>query len=97
MERHIRTVFKTLSWRIIATSTMVTLVFLFTRNVVLSVSVSFIDLVVKTVIYYLHERVWNNINFGRDRSATKTLFAKTSVLPHQRQTKKEREWVKNEK
>lgn len=80
MERHIRTVFKTLSWRIIATSTMMTLVFLFTRNVVLSASVSFIDLVVKTIIYYLHERLWNATNFGRDRSETTQTISSTCTV-----------------
>ena len=65
MERHVRTVFKTLSWRIVATSTTVLLVYLFTKDIVISAGVSIMEMAVKTIIYYLHERVWNTINFGR--------------------------------
>ena len=66
MERHSRTVFKTLSWRVFATVSTLILVYFFTRNIVISASVSLVDVVVKTVIYYLHERIWNNITFGRE-------------------------------
>ncbi len=66
MERHSRTVFKTLSWRIFATVSTLVLVYFFTRNVVISASISLVDVVIKSVIYYLHERLWNNIAFGKE-------------------------------
>jgi uncharacterized membrane protein len=65
MERHTRTVFKTLSWRIVATSSTLLFVYLFTRDIVITAGVSITEIAVKTIIYYLHERLWNTINFGR--------------------------------
>jgi uncharacterized membrane protein len=88
MERHIRTIVKTLSWRILATSTTLLLVYVFTGSIVISASVSFMEIVIKTIIYYLHERMWSNINFGKDRSPTKAILAKTPVLAKQGPTKK---------
>jgi len=68
MEKHSRTALKTLSWRIIATSTTLLLVYIFTKNVLLSVGVSITESVVKTIIYYMHERLWNRTKFGIKKS-----------------------------
>lgn len=66
MEKHVRSLAKTVSWRIVATSTTILLVFLFTGNFVISASVGSVELLSKTVIYYVHERIWNISNFGRE-------------------------------
>jgi uncharacterized membrane protein len=66
MEKHVRSVAKTLSWRIVATSTTILLVFLFTGNLVISASIGSLELLSKTIIYYVHERIWNMSNFGRE-------------------------------
>jgi uncharacterized membrane protein len=66
MEKHVRSLAKAVSWRIVATSTTVLLVFLFTGDLVISAGVGFLELLSKTVIYYLHERIWNMSNFGRE-------------------------------
>jgi adenylylsulfate kinase len=65
METHIRSITKAVSWRIAATLTTMLSVFLFTGNLVVSTSVGLTELLSKIVIYYLHERAWNVINFGR--------------------------------
>jgi uncharacterized membrane protein len=67
MERPIRSLVKAISWRIVATSTTILLVFAFTGNLVISGSVGFLELLLKTLIYYVHERVWNMLSFGRER------------------------------
>jgi len=43
------------------------LVVLFSRDLALGTIVGITELVLKTVIYYIHERVWNLSNFGRER------------------------------
>ena len=68
MEKHARTVFKTLSWRILATSTTLLLVYIFTQDVIISAGVSITEMAVKTVIYYIHERMWDKTDFGRKNS-----------------------------
>jgi uncharacterized membrane protein len=65
MEKHVRSIAKAISWRILATSTTIFLVFLFTGNFVTSASVGALELLSKTIIYYIHERIWNMSNFGR--------------------------------
>ncbi len=56
---------KTITWRIVATLTTVFLVFAFTGNLVLSGGVGLAEIVAKLFGYYVHERVWNTITFGR--------------------------------
>ena len=58
---------KAISWRIIATLTTVLLVFVFTRNLVISFGVGFLEFFFKILVYYLHERVWNLIQYGRKK------------------------------
>jgi len=65
METHMRSVAKAISWRIVATLTTIFIVFAFTGNLVISGGVGLTELTTKIVIYYVHERVWNAIGFGR--------------------------------
>ena len=65
MEKPIRSLVKAISWRIVATLTTMLLVFAFTGNLVLSSGVGFAELLVKIAAYYIHERIWNMLNFGR--------------------------------
>ena len=69
METHIRSITKAVSWRIVATLTTMLLVFLFTGNLVVSTGVGLTELLSKIVIYYIHERAWNVMNFGRVQKA----------------------------
>jgi uncharacterized membrane protein len=66
MEKPIRSFMKAVSWRIVATLTTIILVFIFTGNIAISSGVGFIELFVKIAVYYLHERFWNLLNFGRE-------------------------------
>jgi uncharacterized membrane protein len=44
------------------------LVYLFTGNAKVSVGAGILDSVVKIVLYFLHERLWNSIPFGRPKA-----------------------------
>lgn len=61
-----RSIAKSISWRIVATLTTTLLVFLFTGNLTVSIGVGSIEFLVKIAIYYIHERMWNTSNFGRE-------------------------------
>ncbi len=65
MDKPIRSLLKTISWRIMATLTTMLLVLVFTGNFVLSGEVGIVELVVKIAAYYLHERAWNLVSLGR--------------------------------
>ena len=65
MDTHIRSVVKAISFRIIASLTTVILVLIFTGNLALAGAIGILDLILKLMIYYLHERVWDKIVWGR--------------------------------
>jgi uncharacterized membrane protein len=55
---------KALSWRAVATTTTMVLVYGFTGQLKLMVGVGLLDLFIKLVFYFLHERAWDLIRFG---------------------------------
>jgi adenylylsulfate kinase len=69
MESHRRSVVKALTWRVTATLVTTLVVYLFTRQVALAMGVGFVDAAIKILAYYLHERLWNRMNFGRRKEA----------------------------
>lgn len=71
MEKPVRSFLKTVSWRIVATLTTVILVIAFSKNWELGGIVGVAEFASKSVIYYVHERVWNLLNFGREMKSKK--------------------------
>ena len=49
---------KSITWRIIATLTTISLAWIITGNTEIAIKVGAVDMIVKFVMYYLHERVW---------------------------------------
>ena len=43
------------------------IVFLFSGDAKVSVGVGLLDVFLKMGLYYVHERIWNHITFGRQR------------------------------
>jgi len=68
VEKPIRSLAKAISWRVVATLTTILLVFLFSKDLTLGTIVGITELVVKTIVYYFHERIWNLSNFGREEN-----------------------------
>ena len=69
-EEHKRSALKTISWRIIATSTTMFLVYVFTGQWGLTAGVGIGDVLLKMIFYFLHERGWNRVKFGRSLCGT---------------------------
>ena len=66
-ESHIRSILKTISWRIIATSTTVTIAYFIFGDISNALKVGGIEFFAKMIIYYLHERAWQIIPYGAIR------------------------------
>jgi len=64
-DAHYRSIIKAFTWRVLATMTTMSIVFAFTRKVLLSVGVGVVEVIVKLTVYYLHERLWLLIPFGK--------------------------------
>jgi adenylylsulfate kinase len=64
-ETHSRSIAKALSWRVLGTVATAALVFIFTRRLVLSLAVGGLEFVSKIGLFWLHERVWDRLRFGK--------------------------------
>jgi len=62
--RHKRHVLKTITWRIIATIATILIVLAFTGNLELSLGAGAVEIIIKMVLYYLHERAWYKYDIG---------------------------------
>lgn len=61
-KRHIA---KALTWRIVGSVDTVFLSWLITGNPMTGLKIGFAEVITKMVLYYLHERVWFNINLSK--------------------------------
>lgn len=64
-DSHARSVSKGVTWRITATLDTILLAFIVTGTFVDAVKIGMVEIFTKIALYYLHERVWNIIPFGR--------------------------------
>lgn len=69
-ESHLRTILKTISWRIIATTTTVTIAYFVFGDISNALKVGGIEFFAKMIIYYLHERAWQLAPRGTVRKLT---------------------------
>ena len=60
-----RSLVKTISWRIIATTDTFILAWLFTSDEVVAASIAGLEVVTKLILYYLHERGWSSLEWGQ--------------------------------
>ena len=60
-----RSLAKALSWRVIAWCITASIAYLFTGKVAFALSIGFADSLLKIFAYYLHERSWMSIDYGR--------------------------------
>lgn len=65
-ERPLRSIAKTVSWRIVGTLDTIGISWLLTGDVETALAIGSVELVTKMILYFGHERLWNKINFGRN-------------------------------
>jgi len=83
-ETFMRSILKAASWRLGASVATVVLVFIFTKQIALAVAVGGIEMVLKMLLYFLHERVWNKLKFGKKEAKPFVLWF--SGLPYSGKT-----------
>ncbi len=79
IETHKRSIIKALSWRIIATFTTMGVVFIFTKKLILTLEVGFLEVTLKMLFYYLHERLWEKIKWGKETHPLEILRVKKNI------------------
>jgi len=63
-ESHIRSVLKGLSWRFVATATLIGLAYWKTGDISFALELGAVEFVIKFLLYYLHERAWQLVPRG---------------------------------
>ena len=64
-ETHRRSLIKAVTWRVVATTTTVLIVWFFTGEPLLATGVGVVEVIAKMLLYSAHERAWNRAIFGK--------------------------------
>ena len=67
-ESTVRSLVKTLSWRVTGSTATLVVSYLISGNLMMAASIAGIQFLANTVLYFIHERVWNNIKWGRNNA-----------------------------
>ena len=59
-----RSILKTISWRILASTDTFLLTWLVTGSYTAGLTVSGLEVITKMILYYFHERAWLQSNYG---------------------------------
>ena len=78
---HRRSLAKTVSWRIVATITTFTIVYILTGKLTLSMEVGIFDVTSKMLLYYLHERGWGKVSWGQLKHPLSEITVKKELSP----------------
>lgn len=65
MELAKRSLAKTISWRITGSTATFIISYVVLGSVTVSGTIAIIQLTFNTLLYFVHERVWNKINWGK--------------------------------
>lgn len=65
MESHSRSIVKAVTWRAGGTVVTFFIAWMITGEATLSIGIGLLDSLVKVGAFYLHERMWNRLRFGK--------------------------------
>lgn len=60
-----RSLLKSITWRIIAIISTFVIVYIMTKSVSFATSITIVSNIINFVLYYIHERFWLKIRWGR--------------------------------
>jgi len=66
-ETNIRSIFKSISWRLLATFTTVLIVYFFFGRLDLAIATGILESILKIILYWGHERFWHKIRWGKKK------------------------------
>ena len=73
-DKHYRSLVKAVSWRLTGSVDTLVISFLITGKLKWALTISGVELFTKIDLYYFHERLWENLSFGRVKDAKKPSF-----------------------
>jgi uncharacterized membrane protein len=73
-DKHYRSLIKAVSWRLTGSLDTLIITFLITGKLKWALTISGVELFTKIGLYYVHERVWDKLTFGRVAEPKKPSF-----------------------
>ncbi len=66
IESNVRSIAKTISWRITGSFSTFLISYFILGSFLIAGSIAVVQITANTILYYLHERIWNRIHWGKD-------------------------------
>ena len=64
-DSNLKSLLKTISWRIVGTLDTMLISYAITGHMAMAFSIGSIEVFTKMILYYFHERIWNNLKVKR--------------------------------
>lgn len=64
-ESNMRSIMKSITFRILATITTIVLVYIFIGHLGIAAVIGGLEIVLKLILYYFHERAWDRVSWGK--------------------------------
>tara|TARA_R110000868_G_scaffold66695_8_gene198543 strand:+ start:7616 stop:7822 length:207 start_codon:yes stop_codon:yes gene_type:complete len=62
-----RSLAKAISWRVTGTIDTFVISWIITGEIGLATGIAFTEIMTKVILYWVHERVWNKIDLGKEK------------------------------
>jgi uncharacterized membrane protein len=62
----LRSLVKTVSWRVTGSGATFLISYLVSGNLAAAGTIAIVQVIVNTVLYYVHERIWNKVKWQRN-------------------------------
>ena len=62
-----RSLVKTISWRLTGSASTFLISWLILGSFTIAGTIAIVQLIANTILYYVHERIWNQVGWGRSR------------------------------
>jgi uncharacterized membrane protein len=73
-DKHYRSLVKAVSWRLTGSVDTMIISFLITGKIKWALTISGVELFTKIGLFYVHERIWEKLSFGRVKEPEKPSF-----------------------
>ncbi len=85
-----RVIGKAITYRGLGTLVTISVIYIFTGKLALSFGVGLVEVVAKMLFYYLHERLWEKISWGKDKHPLAGIPVKKELEPEDKVLLEER-------
>lgn len=81
MDKPVKSALKAISWRAVGTIDTMIISYIITGKVTIALSIGSVEVITKTILYYLHERLWAHIHRIKLKIWNKTDDRRYEVRP----------------